>query len=290
MSFRDIDVLNITTCEAPLPSDVNDVDITKERVLPASTKPTQMSGMYFKVRIHLLSARICKALSSKEALSQAQVALFDAEIAEEQRNWDSTFLQDGCPNVLETSSYAQWCLLQLYANQLYLLLYRQFCRVGSKTLSSSSTEASKAKCMMAGAALLDIHRQLWEAPRLRHFRWYMDGLASFCAFHGAVALATCLLDWGGEAFEQESYRFAFDAAVSRIQKLQDRSRICKRAYPVLLQLQSMLSPSLFEWSSVNGLSFEASLNEWVDSLQWLDTNLSDLVGVDLTGSYPLGLT
>jgi hypothetical protein len=236
ISFRGTDVLNITTDEAPLPSDVNDMDITKERVSPASTKPTQMSSMYFKVKIHRLSARICKALSSKEALSEVQLALFDAEIATEQGEWDSTFLLDGCPNLLETSSHAQWCLLQLYANQLYLLLHRQFCRVGSKT-SSSSTEASKAKCMMAGAALLDIHSQLWESPRLRHLRWYMDGLASFCAFHGAVAMATCLIDWGGEVFEQEPYRSAFDAAVSRFQQLQERSRVCKRAYPVLLQLQ-----------------------------------------------------
>jgi hypothetical protein len=236
ISFRGTDVLNITTDEAPLPSDVNDMDITKERVSPASTKPTQMSSMYFKVKIHRLSARICKALSSKEALSEVQLALFDAEIATEQGEWDSTFLLDGCPNLLETSSHAQWCLPQLYANQLYLLLHRQFCRVGSKT-SSSSTEASKAKCMMAGAALLDIHSQLWESPRLRHLRWYMDGLASFCAFHGAVAMATCLIDWGGEVFEQEPYRSAFDAAVSRFQQLQERSRVCKRAYPVLLQLQ-----------------------------------------------------
>jgi hypothetical protein len=106
ISFRDTDVLNITTDEAPLPSDVNDMEITKERVLPASTKPTQMSSMYTKVNLHRLSARICKALSSKEALSKVQLALFDAEIATEQGEWDSTFLLDGCPNLLETSSHA----------------------------------------------------------------------------------------------------------------------------------------------------------------------------------------
>jgi hypothetical protein len=44
----------------------------------------------------------------------------------------------------------------------------------------------------------------------------------------------------------------------------------------------MLSPSLFAWSSTDGASFESSLNDWVDSLQWIDTNSIDLVGPDLS--------
>jgi hypothetical protein len=39
----------------------------------------------------------------------------------------------------------------------------------------------------------------------------------------------------------------------------------------------MLSPSLFEWSSLEGPSFGASLNDWIDSLQWIDTNFIDWV-------------
>jgi hypothetical protein len=52
-----------------------------------------------------------------------------------------------------------------------------------------------------------------------------------------------------------------------------RANICPR---------SMLSPSLFAWSSTDGASFESSLNDWVDSLQWIDTNSIDLVGPDLS--------
>lgn len=236
MSFKDVEVLHITNKETPLPADVNDSDISDDLVMPASTIPTQMSTMRYKVSLHQLSARICRAVSSQDPLSETQLAVLEAEIADEQRKWDKTFLPEGSPSVLETSSYAQWCLLQLYANQLYLLLHRQFCRIGAGT-STSSTVASKNKCIVAGAAMLDIHRQLFESPRLRHLRWYMDGLTSFCAFHGAVALATCLLGWEGEPLQQEAYRTTFDAAVSRIQQLQQRSQICKKAYPILLQLQ-----------------------------------------------------
>jgi hypothetical protein len=249
MSFKDVEVLQITHKEAPLPADVNDSDISEDLVMPASTLPTQMSTMRYKVRLHELSARICNALSSEDPLSETQLAVLDAEIAGEQSKWDKTFLLEGSPSVLETSSYAQWCLLQLYANQLYLLLHRQFCRIGAET-SNSSTVVSKNKCIVAGAALLDIHRQLFESPRLRHLRWYMDGLTSFCAFHGAVALATCLLDWEGEPLQQEVYRTTFDAAVSRIQQLQQRSRICKKAYPILLQLQYVAFPQ-HSWTSTN---------------------------------------
>jgi hypothetical protein len=241
MSFKDVEVLQITNNETPLPADVNDSDISDDLVMPASTLPTQMSTMRYKVRLHQLSARICKAVSSEEPLSETQLAVLEAEIADEQRKWDNTFLLEGAPSVLETSSYAQWCLLQLYANQLYLLLHRQFCRIGVGP-STSSTVASRNKCIVSGAALLDIHRQLFESPRLRHLRWYMGGLTSFCAFHGAVALATCLLCWEGEPLQQEAYRTAFDAAVSRIQQLQQRSRICRKAYPILLQLQYVAFP------------------------------------------------
>lgn len=241
MSFKDVEVLHITNKETPLPADVNDSDISDDLVMPASTIPTQMSTMRYKVSLHQLSARICRAVSSQDPLSETQLAVLEAEIADEQRKWDKTFLPEGSPSVLETSSYAQWCLLQLYANQLYLLLHRQFCRIGAGT-STSSTVASKNKCIVAGAAMLDIHRQLFESPRLRHLRWYMDGLTSFCAFHGAVALATCLLGWEGEPLQQEAYRTTFDAAVSRIQQLQQRSQICKKAYPILLQLQYVAFP------------------------------------------------
>jgi hypothetical protein len=293
ISFKDVDILPITNIETALPADVNDSDILADRILPASSKPTQMSSVRFKISLHQLSARICKAVSANETMSTTRLALFEGEIANEQRRWDSTFLLDGCPSLLETSSYAQWCLLQVYANQLYLILHRQFCRAGSNT-PGASTQASRSRCIVAGAALLDIHRQLWESPRLRHIRWFMDGMTSFCAFHGAVALATCLLGWEAEVNQQQTYRSTFDAAVLRFQQLQQRSQVCKKAFPVLLQLQSvgasqlvssshlhlcrsMLAPSIFEWSNMEGPSFGASLNDWIDSLQWTDTNLIDWV-------------
>jgi hypothetical protein len=236
ISFKDVNVLHIASAETKLPADVNDCDISEDRVSPASTMPTQMSTMRYKINLYQLSARICTAVSSKEGLSETELAVLDAEIAGEQARWDTTFLLEGSPSVLETSSYAQWCLLQLYANQLYLLLHRQFCRIGTGS-STGSIRASRDRCIVAGAAMLDIHRQIFETPRLRHLRWYMDGLTSFCAFHGAVALATCLLSWEGGVLQQEAYRATFDAALSRINQLQTRSRVCKKAYPILLQLQ-----------------------------------------------------
>ncbi|CAN9245207.1 unnamed protein product [Alternaria alternata] len=136
-----------------------------------------------------------------------------AEIAEEQQRWDSTFLMDGSPSLLDTSSYAHWCILQL------------------------------TKCLTSGAALIDLHRQFLELHQLRHYRWYVYGLTGSYAVHGAVALASCILDDANGVADSAPYRAVFDAAVYRIELLQNLSSVYQKAYPVLRHLQS-LEPTL----------------------------------------------
>jgi hypothetical protein len=231
--FRDVNVSSLIGSEPTLPADVNDCDIQEDRILPPSSQPTQMSMIMLKLRVFQLTSRISDHLSSCKKMSEERLLAFDSEIAQEQAKWDEIFLLDGQPSILDSSSYAHWCFLQHYAHQLYLLLHRAFClpRPGSPPRAES-----QLKCITSGAALLEIHRQFCEVPRLRNYRWYVYGMISFVALHGAAAMASCLL-MGAGIPNPSMYREAFDANVARFEQLRGRSAICAKSYPILRHLQ-----------------------------------------------------
>ena len=232
--FRDVNISSLLEREGMMPADVNDSDIQDDSIHQPSSQPTQMSVIMYKLRIVELSSRICHRLSNDTKLDELALTSFDSEIAQEQVKWDAKFLIDGKPSVLDIASYAHWCILQQYAHQLYLLIHRAFCRPRSG--GGSCRFESQLKCITSGAALLEIHRQFYEVPRLRHYHWYVYGMTSFCALHGAVALASCLL-MQPETLDLSPYRAAFDSAVVRVETLRARSPICVKAYPILRHLQ-----------------------------------------------------
>lgn len=270
--FRDVDMSSLIYDYTTMPANVNDTDILDDRILQASTQPTQMSVMIFKISLLRLSARICKELSDVTPLTEARLMALDAEIASEQQRWASVFLVDGAPSLLDSSSYALWCGLDVYAHQLYLLLHRAFSRPTNRLLYRPQ---SRQKCIASSLVLLDIHRKWTELPRFRSYRWYAYGVVGSCALHGAVTLASCLLEQTGQGIDTSDERKAFDAAVLRLSKLQERSSLCVKAYPVLRQLQLMLSPDSIPWSSEAAQEFETNFDDWIDNMQWLDPESID---------------
>ncbi|GKZ92170.1 hypothetical protein AnigIFM59636_004883 [Aspergillus niger] len=117
MLFRDFDMSYLLGIEAPLPADVNDVDITSEGIVQQSrSEPTQMSVMMAKLRLFRLSTQICRHTSGPSRLDQQALRNFDAAIADEQKQWDAAYMVDGSPNILDSNRYAYWCVLQ---TQLY---------------------------------------------------------------------------------------------------------------------------------------------------------------------------
>lgn len=235
--FRDVDMTFLLEIKSTLPADVNDSDITEDGITEPSIKPTQMSVMMFKVRLFRLSTLICHHISSSSRLEVAQLNKFDALIMEEQRLWDSIYLKDGSPSILD-SSYSHWCLLQTYAHHLFLLLHRPFHHSQSPSFISSSRD----RCISSGLALVVIHRQLYEVPLLRHILWLLNGVLSLKALHAAVALNSCLLDMPS-SFESQPYRDELDKLILRVENLSNRSAICGKAYRILRHLQ-YLSPYL----------------------------------------------
>ncbi|KAI1124281.1 hypothetical protein F5Y10DRAFT_285192 [Nemania abortiva] len=274
VSYPGVDMLFLSNVTATMPSDVNDIDIREDSISQPSSRPTQMSVMIFKIRLFQLSSKICRHLKGPNKFDEKMRDQFDAEIAEEQRQWDATFLMNDeeVPSLLDYSGFAHWSL-QFHGYHLYLLIHQPFCR--PRANSTCFRQQSRAKCITSGAALLELHRRFWEVPRLRPCRWTMHGLHSFYAVHGAVALASCLLEEESHISGALQYRDTFIATVNRVEKLQQRSRICYKAYPILSQLQTLLFPEQYKWPNPANSTFLETLDTWVDNLQWLNPNTVD---------------
>ncbi|KAL4908706.1 hypothetical protein BDW74DRAFT_173938 [Aspergillus multicolor] len=270
--FRDVDISFLLDKQGLelFPADVNDSDIHDDYIRQPSSQPTQMSMIMFKLRLFKLSSQICHRLSTP--LDEYTLAQLDAEIAAEQAQWDDKFLIDGKPSVLDIASYAHWCILQQYAHQLYLLIHRSFCTRQTPGGTDRRTE-SQLRCISSAAALLEIQRLFFEVPRLRHYRWYVYGMTSFCALHGAVALASCLL-MQSEEFDSSVYRAAFDAAIVRIEAIRGRSPICVQALPILRHLQNMLQPEKAPVpTTAPGIELNTISEGWAETLPWLSMDM-----------------
>ncbi|RAK90418.1 hypothetical protein BO79DRAFT_191966 [Aspergillus costaricaensis CBS 115574] len=270
--FRDINISFLLDKQEHglFPADVNDSDIHDNFIRQPSSQPTQMSMIMFKLRLFKLSSRICQRLSTP--LDEHTLIQFNTEIAAEQAQWDKKFLIDGKPSILDIASYAHWCILQQYAHQLYLLIHRSFCTRQSPSNPERQID-SQLKCISSGAALLEIQRLFFEVPRLRHYRWYVYGMTSFCALHGAVALASCLLMQSAE-FDSSVYHEAFDAAVVRIEKIKRRSPICVKALPILKGLQNKLQPEKAPvLTTAIGIETNTVPEEWAETLPWLSMDM-----------------
>ncbi|KAI1260875.1 hypothetical protein F5Y18DRAFT_244778 [Xylariaceae sp. FL1019] len=272
VSFPGLDLIFLSDDKMVMPADVNDTDISESGVSGRSSPRTQMTVMMEKIRLFQLSTKICRYLRGNEKYDEGTRDRFDSEIAEEQHKWDIAYLIDQRPSFLDVTSYTFWAFLQMHAHHLRLLIHQPFCR--NRSHSVGFCQQSRSKCIESGAILVDLHRQLWECPRLRPFRWTLDGLMSFYALHGAVAMASCLLEDDPITVESRlQYRAAFSSVVIRIDVLQIRSAICQKAYPILKHLQTLLYPT-HTANPVNTLLMD-TFDTWVDNQQWLNSGSID---------------
>ncbi|KAI0975075.1 hypothetical protein F4678DRAFT_317006 [Xylaria arbuscula] len=273
VSYPGVDMLFLTNVKAAMPADVNDADIREDSISQSSRRPTQMSVMIFKIRLFQLSIRICRHLKGPNKFDEKTRDLFDDEIMEERRQWNTLFpTDDDVPSLLDFSSFAHWSL-QFHGHHLLLLIHQPFCRPRSNP--SCFRQQSRAKCIKSGAALLKLHQRFWEIPRLRPCRWTLHGLHSFYAVHGAVALASCLLEEESHVSDSLQYRDTFITAVNRTEALQHRSPICMKAYPILSQLQTLLFPEQYGWPNPPNSTLLETFDTWADNLQWLNPETVD---------------
>jgi hypothetical protein len=238
MLFRDVDMSYLLNIKSSLPANVNDSGITEEGNLYPSShgQPTQMSVMLDKVRLFRLSTEICRHISGPSRLDQLSLHKFDDAIADEQKQWDLTYMVDGSPSILDSASYAYWCVLQTYAHHLYLLLHRPFHHSKAPCFLATSRE----RCINSSKALISIHRELYEAPILRNYLWLLRGVTSLKALHAAVALNSCLQDVSSETdltYDLGSSREEIKILMIHLKDLSGRSNICSRAYRILRHLQ-----------------------------------------------------
>ncbi|CAG8059964.1 unnamed protein product [Penicillium olsonii] len=271
--FRDVDMSFLLNIKAEMPTDAHDNDIHENGILQRTSGPTQMSLMKFKLRLFKLSAQIGSHISGPSKLDQLALNSLDAAIAAEERLWDSTFLVNGLPSLLDLASYAHWCILQTYSHQLYLLIHQPFHNPQHSTFLAPSRE----RCIKSSFALLNLYREFYELPRLRHFRWLVRGMTTLNALHGAVALVSCLLSMPS-TFDSTPYWNEFNATVTRMEKLQNSSPVCTKAFKILEHVQRQISTVRESSPSVRGDSW-ATFEGWIDSLDWFNWDPATLVNI-----------
>lgn len=235
--FRDMDLSVLCNIKAEMPADANDDDIREDVILaprPSSFLPqtTQMTFMRHRIRIFELSTRICAHICGPDRLDRRLLNSFDEAIAQEEQLWNSIYLVNGSRSILDPSSYAQLCILQTYAHQLYLLIHRPFHNNYLKQFESKSRE----RCITSSLALIDVHRQFCELPRFKGYRWLANGTLTCNVVHGAVALTSCISDSRTDP-DFDSYLAVIDAAIQRLCMLRNNSRPCANVYLILRQLQ-----------------------------------------------------
>ncbi|EXK28215.1 hypothetical protein FOCG_12759 [Fusarium oxysporum f. sp. radicis-lycopersici 26381] len=240
LCFRDIDLTFLLNMKATMPAWVNDKDI-QEHSIKQSPKDspcefTDTSLLKFQVRLFQLSTQICSHISGDDKLNTTILHQYDTAVAKEQLQWDAAYLVNGRRSILNTAGYAHWCMLQTYAHQLYLLLHRPF----HSSKASHFRAESRDKCIKSGLALLDVHHQFYELPRLKCYRWLVKGAISCNALHGAVALTSCMLDMPDDS-DLTEHIFAIDAAITRMEALKMKSPACSSVYRVIRCLRSYLS-------------------------------------------------
>ncbi|KAI6752435.1 hypothetical protein HG530_013804 [Fusarium avenaceum] len=273
LCFRDIDLTFLLNMKATMPAWVNDSDITENSITDVSSQSpprlTDMTLIKFQVRLFQLSTQICSHISGNDKLNQTILHQFDAAVSKEQTEWDSVYLVNGGRSILNTAGYAHWCTLQTYAHQLYLLLHRPF----HSSRSNHFRAESREKCIQSGLALLDIHHQFFELPRLKCYRWLVKGAISCNALHGAVALTSCMLDMPGDS-DLTEHISAIDAAVVRMEALKMKSPACSNVYRVLRCLRSYLSrrePT----ETVMPEHIEMRFEDWANNVDWFRPDAID---------------
>ncbi|PLB55494.1 hypothetical protein P170DRAFT_399651 [Aspergillus steynii IBT 23096] len=281
--FRDVDMSFLLDIKATMPVDANDSDITEDGISHPSrrTQPTQMSVMMSKLRLFRLSTQICRHISGPSRLDQRLLHHFDDAIAQEQNRWDATYMVDGSPSILDSTSYAYWCVLQTYAHHLYLLLHRPFHHSKAPCFLASS----RTQCIAAAMALISLHREIFEVPLLRNYRWLLNGVTSLKALHAAVALNSCLLDTpssdrAGDV-DVGVCREEIEKLVLRMENFSPRSMICLKAHRILCSLQAQWGggnppPSNSETQPEN------ILKDWTDIRGWMD---ADFINWNLDGAF-----
>jgi hypothetical protein len=222
--------LNIKS-DVKMPADVDDVDIGKS---PVPNRPTQMSYLLFKFRLYELTARICrKALVESPQITD--IWDLDNEIQSEQWIWETKYMSDMMTESLPLHHQVQLYILQGYANQLTLLLHRPL-------FHSSKHENSRIRCMKAAKDMLELHETMFNTASFLPYRWYINGLGSFYAFHACVVLIAVLEDTSQD--DHDLIRDSLQRCLARFKSSCENSAICRQAGTILGELLYVLTKNM----------------------------------------------
>lgn len=240
-TFGNPDLLSLSNYDVSLPLDLNDSDISTTTILQCSSQPSEMSYVLLKFRLYHLTSKICEQVFGPSQPSRSIIMSLDHEIGKKYREVQTKFQTDCNSGRLQNHHVVQRHILEMYTHQLYLLLHRPFCDRGNDELGRFF---SRDKCLASARVLVEHHRSFFDDPTFEDFRWFGLGIASFLAFHGAVALAACLMQQGHDRPVDSSELVGFiDEITARFKFVAERSAICSQSWPILQYLRSVTNPN-----------------------------------------------
>jgi hypothetical protein len=234
--------------DAKLPSDVNDIDILRDQILPPSSRPTQMTYINLKFRLLSLTARIAEINFSTVRPAYSDVLELDVTIRRETARWGISYgdpsLSEVDQRTLHNHHQAHWYILHGHLHQMFLLLHRPFFQLRNP---EPEYEVSRKQCLESAFIILQVFRVLLKEERYRPYKWYTNGLAAFHTFHAAVVMSMYLLSTPYDSLNLERTQ-AWDGLneiVTQFEAVVKKSPIAAKALPVVIVLRyDQRSPAL----------------------------------------------
>ncbi|CAZ84742.1 unnamed protein product [Tuber melanosporum] len=232
-------MMRATQFETRLPLDVNDVDITRTGVREASSRPTQMTYLNLKFRLLSITSKIYEKLFGAEKPDYSTIVELDQEIRNEQKTWPGKYSADGPElNGLKANDQVHWYILHGHLHQMFLLLHRPYFHKSSAENHPVAPD-SRRQCIESATSILEIYNILNTKRKYQPYRWYINGLATFHAFHAVIVVSVDLLSMHDPS--QSSTWEAFKQVHDHFSKNAPRSSIATKTLPVVNFLRKKIT-------------------------------------------------
>ena len=214
-----------------MPSDIEDEDINQ--VARAETPPgrttSKMTYILMKFKLYQLASQLCKIPPLGPKTNYFQVLHYDRRIEQEMHALRTKF---GNWTSLPAYHQAQYYILNIYTNQLFLILHRQYL-YPRMDIPDKIRDLCLRRCITSSAEIIKSYEYL--SIHYHQYLWYVQSLGAFYALLAAICLVVtvnhtmlCNAPYLPVLTQLRRLYHIFD-------KLGHRSDLCKRGRRFLLE-------------------------------------------------------
>ena len=212
-----------------LPADLEDEEIGDFAPMPtpalSSRTTSKMTYILHKFKLYQIAAELCHLPRPGIEVDYACVSTYDQQIGREQYEQAQKFeLFENLP----VYHQAQYYVLKIYTNHLFLVLHRPCLHVHAN-ISDTHRNMSLQRCRNSAMEIIQCYDQLCANEKLRRYGWYIQGLG---AFYALLAASTLIISVNHPVFLEQPSWPIFDqlqALYSRYAEMSHRSALCEKA-------------------------------------------------------------